>query len=378
MAETPADGTRPVFLFGTLLHHPLFEAVAGEAATFQPARLPRHRVARVAGQDFPVMVAGGAAAYGALVADLSPRARARLDYYEAAFGYHPAKIEVIDATERPVAALAYLPAPGLWQAAPEDWSLGTWIADHGARTCEAAAEAMALHGRVPAPVMGKRHAQMLARADSRLRGAATPPAGGPPRDAVTLLDLRRPYINFFAAEELDLQFRRFDGQMSAPVERAVWCAGDAALVLPYDPRRDRVLLVDQFRVGPYRRGDPSPWISEPVAGRIDPGETAEEAARREAAEEAGVAFRALECITASYASPGTTTEHFHIFVGIADLPDDLPGPGGKADEDEDIRSHLMDWADFDARLVSGGFRLVPLELAGHWLARNRDRLRASA
>lgn len=378
MARRPADTSRPVFLFGTLLHPPLFAAVAGEVATFQPARRPRHRVARVAGQDFPVMVAGGAAAYGALVSDLSPRALERLHYYEAAFGYHPAEIEVIDAAERPVMALAYLPAPGRWQAAPEDWSLGTWIADHGARTCEAAAEAMSLHGKAPAEVMGRRHAQMLSRADSRLRGAASPPAGGPSRDEVTLLDLRRPYINYFATEEMDLSFRRFDGRMSAPVERAVWCAGDAALVLPYDPRRDRVLLVEQFRVGPYRRGDPSPWITEPVAGRIDPGESPEQAARREAAEEAGVAFRALECIAAGYASPGTTTEHFQIFLGVADLPDDLPGLGGKFDEDEDIRSHLMDWADFDARLVAGGFRLVPLELAGHWLARNRDRLRASA
>jgi len=378
MAPAPADPLRPIFLFGTLLHPPLFEAVAGEAAPFQPARRPRHRVARVAGQDFPVMVAGGAAAYGALVADLSPSALARLDYYEAAFGYHPAEIEVIDAAERPVAALAYLPAPGRWQASAEAWSLGTWIAAHGARTLDAAAEAMSLHGRVPAQLMGQRHAQMLARADSRIRGAATPPAGGPSRDEVTLLDLRRPYINHFAVEEVGLSFGRFDGTMSTAVERAVWCAGDVAIVLPYDPRRDRVLLIDQFRVGPYRRGDPSPWITEPVAGRIDPGETAEEAARREAAEEAGVSFRALECIAAGYPSPGTTTEHFHLFLGLADLPDDLPGPGGKADENEDIRSHLMDWADFDARLAAGGFRLVPLDLAGHWLARNRDRLRASA
>lgn len=367
-----------LFLFGTLLHRPLFEVVAGAPGEWRPARRARYRVARVEGQSFPVMVEGGAAAYGALVSGLDAEALARLHFYEAAFDYAPAEIEVLDAAERPVRALAYLPKPGRWRAASQDWNLGEWIAGQGALTVEAAHEAMSLFGQVPPQKMGQRHGQILFRAASRLRGAAVPPGEGPSRDEVTLHELRRPYVNFFAAEEMDLSFRRFDGTMSPVLERAIWAAGDAALVLPYDPVRDRVLLIEQFRPGPYRRGDPSPWLLEPIAGRIDPGESPAQAACREAQEEAGLQLERLELVADSYVSPGTTTEHFHLFVGLADLPDDLPGLGGNAEEAEDIRSHLMSWAAFDARLTAHGFRLIPLELAGHWLARNRERLRASA
>jgi nudix-type nucleoside diphosphatase (YffH/AdpP family) len=149
-------------------------------------------------------------------------------------------------------------------------------------------------------------------------------------------------------------------------------------VLPYDPVRDRVMLVEQFRTGAYLRGDPNPWTVEPIAGRIDPGEGPQDAARREALEEAGITLTDLKCVSAAYPSPGSTTEHFFIYVGIADLPDGSAGVGGKLSEAEDIRSQIMDWADFDKALNAGEFRLLPLLVAGHWLARNRDGLRASA
>jgi hypothetical protein len=83
-------------------------------------------------------------------------------------------------------------------------------------------------------------------------------------------------------------------------------------------------------------------------------------------------------VSAAYPSPGSTTELFYTFVGLADLPDGADGTGGLISEAEDIRSHLMEWADFDAALNAGRFRLMPLLVAGHWLARNRDGLRASA
>ncbi len=104
----------------------------------------------------------------------------------------------------------------------------------------------------------------------------------------------------------------------------------------------------------------------------------EEAARREALEEAGITVTDLKCVSAAYPSPGSTTEHCFIYIGIADLPDGSAGVGGKLSEAEDIRSQIMDWEDFDKALNAGEFRLLPLLVAGHWLARNRDGLRASA
>ena len=80
-------------------------------------------------------------------------------------------------------------------------------------------------------------------------------------------------INFFAMDEMDLSFKRFDGSNSPIVTRAAFKSADAAIVLPYDPVRDRVLLVEQFRVGPYLRGASDCWSMEPIAGLIDAFET---------------------------------------------------------------------------------------------------------
>ena len=66
------------------------------------------------------------------------------------------------------------------------------------------------------------------------------------------------------------------------VSRTAFVSGDAITVLPYDPVSDRVLLVEQFRAGPYARGDSQPWLLEALAGRIDGGESPEEAVLREA------------------------------------------------------------------------------------------------
>ncbi len=105
-------------------------------------------------------------------------------------------------------------------------------------------------------------------------------------DDVVVAELRHPYTWFFGVEEADLRFRRFDGSLSPQVTRAAFISGDAVTVLPYDPVRDCVMLVEQFRFGPYARGDTNPWSLEPIAGRIDAGESPQTAARREAQEEA--------------------------------------------------------------------------------------------
>lgn len=366
-----------LFIFGTLLHRPLLRMVAGEDCRTAPMRLPGHRVARVAGEVFP-MLTSGEGADGLLITGASEEAIARIDYYEAAFGYarHPVTLETPQG-DKQGGATVYLPAPGRWQPA-EDWSLTDWADAWGALTVETAKEAMSLMGQISPEEMGRRYGSMMNRADGRLRAASQTPTDGMTRADVELMSLRQPFGGYFAVDELTLRHRRFDGTMSATMNREVWALGDAMLVLPYDPVRDRVLLVEQFRVGPYLRGDLSPWLLEPIAGRIDPGETPEAAARREAEEEAGLTLGALELIADGYPSPGTTSEHFHIFLGLADLPDDITGSGGLDSEDEDIRSHLLTWAEFDAALMAGSFKLVPLELAGHWLARNRDRLRSSA
>jgi ADP-ribose pyrophosphatase len=133
---------------------------------------------------------------------------------------------------------------------------------------------------------------------------------------------------------MDLSHRRFDGGMSPLITREIFISGDAVTVLPYDPVRDRVLLIEQFRTGALGRGDPLPWQLEAIAGRIDPGEAPEDAARREAVEEAGLMLGRLEPVAEYYPSPGAMTEYIYSYVALCDLPDGVAGveadPGGVA------------------------------------------------
>lgn len=370
-----------LFIFGTLLHMPLLEVVSGDAdvrSRVSWAIRKDYSVSRVSGHVFPMIHANkGGVAEGVIVSGLSDGALERLDYYEKAFGYDRVEFVVLDADKQPRTVTAYMPEPDRWTAA-EPWDCEGWVAKLGELTTMTAMEAMSVMEQMPAPQMGQLYPMMMSRAASRQRARRAPNDGRMGEDAVRVLKTHHSHTGFFNVDEIDLTFRRFDGAMSKPVNRTVFVGVDCAIVLPYDPVRDRVMVVEQFRAGAYMRGDPNPWTLEPIAGQIDPGEEPDAAARREAHEEAGISLRDLKCVSAAYPSPGTTTEHFYVYVGLCDLPDGSDGIGGEAEENEDIRSHVMEWADFDAALNGGKFRLLPLLVAGHWLARNRSGLRDAA
>lgn len=340
-----------------------------------PARLPGHSVFWVKGRAFPVLVEGGQGAEGVVVRGLSEAEVARLDFYEGGFGYETRAVSV---AEGALPVHVYFPEPGLWEpGAP--WSLADWVARWGGTVVAAAEDAMRLYGEgLAAEAVQRRYPMMLARAGARLRAGE---AGAPRvRRAAGKgdLDLRRrwqPYGNFFAVEEYDLRFRRFDGDMSTEVNRAVFISADAAVVLPYDPPRDRVLLIEQFRMGPLARGDGQPWLLEAIAGRIDGGETPEAAAHREAMEEAGLKLKELLPATHYYPSPSAKSEFLYNFVGIADLPDGSAGFGGVPGEVEDIRAHLMPFAELLDLVDTGEITAGPLVLLTYWLAVRRDALR---
>lgn len=183
---------------------------------------------------------------------------------------------------------------------------------------------------------------------------------------------------FFRMQRIALRHPLFGGGMSCEVAREVFVATDAAIVLPYDPQRDRVLLVEQFRAGPYGRGDALPFCLEPVAGRVDAGEAPETAARRECAEEAGLALRDLRHVSSHYPSPGCSTEYFHCYVGLCDLPEPGQGRGGLETENEDIRTHVIPFDAAQGLLETGEANVGPLVLLLTWLAHHRASLRQGA
>ena len=247
-----------------------------------------------------------------------------------------------------------------------------------------AAELLGQDPAIPVATLRGRLPGIAWRADSRLRALSSVRHGGPmpgprvPGIGAEMLRIEQrttPYHGHFAVEVLRLRHRLHRGGWSGPVERSVFMSGDAVVVLPWDPRRDRVLLVDQFRAGPAARGDPQPWLFEPIAGRIDPGDTPAETALRESVEEAGLSLRGLVPVPGSYPSPGSVAEYIHAFVGIADLPDGVERVAGVAAEAEDIRSHLLDRAQLTEMALAGQIVNAPLLILVLWLDRMAERLR---
>lgn len=369
-----------VFFYGTLCHAPLLTRVLGRAAQTRPARLPDHAVTWAEGGAFPLIrPLPGGMADGVILDGVTKAEAARLDFYEGGFLYDRVE-RIVETDDGPSSAQVYLPQPGRWHPGAE-WSLADWAARYGAAAVATAGDFMALMGQMPAETVAARYGPMLTRGASRVRAAAPQPAslrwpGG--ADMVAVERVRTPYAHFFAVEEWRLGWRQFDGTMGAAQDRAVFVMADAVTVLPYDPVRDRVLLIEQFRVGALARGDQAAWQLEAIAGRIDPGETPEDAARREAMEEAGLALGPLHPVAGYYPSPGAVSEYLYSYVALTDLPDGTAGIFGAAEEAEDIRGHLISFDRMMDLAAAGELTNGPMLLTALWLQRERPRLRAEA
>lgn len=147
------------------------------------------------------------------------------------------------------------------------------------------------------------------------------------------------YSGFFSMDLYRFRHRLFDGEMSGEIRREIFERGHAAVLLPFDPVRDEVVLVEQIRIAAYDTSE-SPWLLEMVAGMIEEGESVEDVARREALEEAGLVVGRTKPVLSYLASPGGTSERLSIMVGEVDATT-AEGIHGLADENEDIRVHVV-------------------------------------
>lgn len=375
-----------LFFYGTLCHVPLLEAVLASGAGALDGRLaravlPDHRVSWVKDQPYPMIEhAHGHQAVGIVLSDVSEIEEASLSYYEGAFSYHLSEVTVL-ADGAPVQATCFYPMSQT-QERGADWVLADWVRVWGEMAVGAARDVMARRDRYDAETAAGIRPFLMARHWARLmaRREASPSTlrNTPERGDVVIRERMPGYRGFFELAEFTFDHARFDGSRSPTLAREAFLAFDAALVLPYDPDTDQVLLIEQVRFGPLWRDDPNPWVFEPIAGLVDAGEDPADTARREAQEESGLSLGPLEPIARVYASPGYSTEYFHCFLALANLSSFTTSENGLVSEHEDIRSHVLPFDRAMELVTTGEINAGPLVMMLYWLASQRPRLRGAA
>ncbi|MBY5923423.1 NUDIX domain-containing protein [Ferrimonas balearica] len=190
---------------------------------------------------------------------------------------------------------------------------------------------------------------------------------------LTILDREYLFRGFFNMEAVTFRHQRFDGHWSEPVRREVFERGDAAVVLPYDPVSDKVILVEQLRV-PAARTSQTPWLLELPAGIIEADEAPESVARRELEEETGLTAHSLTFLYSYLPSPGACSERLYLYLAEVQAPESGEALFGLDDEHEDILRHVVSREQAMAWVEDGTIDNASTILGLQWLALKREAL----
>lgn len=182
----------------------------------------------------------------------------------------------------------------------------------------------------------------------------------------------RLYEGFLKIDRYEFDVEKHGGgQMH--IARDVMERGHAVAVLGHDPKRDEVVLGNEFRPGVLVAGDYA-FRDNLIAGGIDGSESALEAAVREMREETGLLLRNPMLIhSGAFVSSGGTSEKIAIVYGTVDTAL-AGGVHGEASEEEDILTVVLAADDFIERVRSGDINDLKTLVAGYWFAEHRSAL----
>ena len=186
------------------------------------------------------------------------------------------------------------------------------------------------------------------------------------KGCIEVIEEKIVYQGFLSVKQFILRHSLFSGGWSPQVNREVVLSDRVVGVLLFDPVADKVLLVEQFRLGPYEVGEPA-WVSEIIAGRVDKNESLEKAAHREVMEEAGCTVTHLLPIADYYPTPSGCDEKVKLYCGFFSSE----GTGGRLcgmkNEEEDIRTCLIETHIIFEALNAGEINNAATLIALQWL-----------
>ena len=287
--------TTAVFLSGPLAWAPLLSCITGGGnGDLVLASLPDHAVIAPRKDVFPALHAqAGAHAAGLVLSAPSEDTRNRLAFFAQGLGCEPRKVTLASGQE----ALTFV---GATEVHGPPWDELLWQDAFGDLALGACGEAMGYFGRISPEGLAWLMQMILSRAAAGQAAKVGKPADmrrATPLADVDCIDRKTPHEGYFLTREYQLSYPGFDGAPGPQVNREVFVATNAAIVLPYDPVRDRVLLVEQFRMGPYAWGEPRPWMPDTVAGRVACGEPPGLTALPGCAVHAGLHLRSLASVS---------------------------------------------------------------------------------
>ncbi|MDA9748630.1 NUDIX domain-containing protein [Pelagibacteraceae bacterium] len=171
------------------------------------------------------------------------------------------------------------------------------------------------------------------------------------------------YNGFFKMNEVVLKYKKYDGTWTNKISRELFGGAQVSAVLPYDPLKKEIILIQQFRPGTISKNFDN-YLNEIVAGIIDDGESPEDAAKRECVEETGCVIKKLIPIQGYFPAPGSSESFYHLFLGETET---FNGTRimGLENENEDIKVQSFKTSEIREKMQKGqilnGLTLIALQ-----------------
>ena len=178
-----------------------------------------------------------------------------------------------------------------------------------------------------------------------------------------IINKKNIHSGFFKMNEYILKYKKYDGSWSKEVKREIFGGAMVSAVLPYDPVKREIVLIQQFRPGTIAK-EFNNYLYEIVAGIIDSGEKAEDAAKRECLEETGCKIKKITPIQGYFPAPGSSESFYHLFLGEIDTFEGERVMGLES-ENEDILVRSYKLSDVKEMMEKGeilnGLTLIALQ-----------------
>ena len=178
-----------------------------------------------------------------------------------------------------------------------------------------------------------------------------------------IINKKNIHNGFFKMNEYILKYKKYDGSWSKEVKREIFGGAMVSAVLPYDPVKREIVLIQQFRPGTIAK-EFNNYLYEIVAGIIDSGETAEDTAKRECLEETGCKIKKITPIQGYFPAPGSSESFYHLFLGEIDTFEGERVMGLES-ENEDILVRSYKLSDVKEMMEKGeilnGLTLIALQ-----------------